>query len=220
MDNLSKFQKFETIRLNRKDIKNAEYNPRKIGEQEFKRLKKVLKDKGLVMPIVWNERTGNIVGGHQRIKALDQLEKNDSYFIDVAKISVPEDEEIHLNIMLNNESIMGSYDIDLLKDLDVKIDLDLKSVGFSDADVDLIFGGKIKSMLEDTEDVVKTKEKLAEIKANKKEMREKFKEINSAEYYFMVVCDTEAQKVEIMKKMNVQPYERFVMASDFESLIK
>ena len=216
---VSKYQKFETVRVCRKNINNAPYNPRKIGEDELKRLKKAIKNKGLVQPIVWNERTGNIVGGHQRIKALDILEKTDEYFIDVARINVDEAEEVHINIMLNNDSIMGEYDVDILKDLKDEFDLDLGSIGFSDADIDIMFGGNISVFLEDTEDVEKAKEKIKEIKDHRKEYNEKNKEANSAEYYFMVVCNSEKEKIELMRKIGVQPYERFVMSEAIERFL-
>ena len=51
------------------------YNPRIIGEGAEKRLRAFIKKHGLFGTIIWNERTGNIVSGHQRLKALDYNEK-------------------------------------------------------------------------------------------------------------------------------------------------
>src|SRR5664280_1969174 len=54
-------------------IKHAKYNPRKDlkpGDVEYEKLKRSMEEFGYVEPIVWNERTGNIVGGHQRFKVL------------------------------------------------------------------------------------------------------------------------------------------------------
>lgn len=51
----------------------AAYNPRKDlkpGDPEYEKLKRSLDTFGCVEPIVWNERTGNVVGGHQRLKVL------------------------------------------------------------------------------------------------------------------------------------------------------
>ena len=51
----------------------AKYNPRKDlrpGDPEYEKLKKSIETFGYVEPIVWNKRTGNIVGGHQRLKIL------------------------------------------------------------------------------------------------------------------------------------------------------
>ena len=54
-------------------IKPAQYNPRKDlkpGDQAYEKLKRSMTEFGYVEPIVWNEETGNIVGGHQRYKIL------------------------------------------------------------------------------------------------------------------------------------------------------
>ena len=50
-------------------LKPAKYNPRKDlkpGDPAYEKIKRSLHDFGYVDPIVWNEVTGNIVGGHQR----------------------------------------------------------------------------------------------------------------------------------------------------------
>ena len=54
----------------------ATYNPRKDlkpGDPEYNKLKRSIQEFGYVEPIVWNKRTGNIVGGHQRYKVLTAL---------------------------------------------------------------------------------------------------------------------------------------------------
>ncbi len=54
------------------DLKNsgADYNPRKISKAELERLKKALDDFGDLGGIIFNRRTGRLVGGHQRISVL------------------------------------------------------------------------------------------------------------------------------------------------------
>lgn len=52
------------------DLKPANYNPRKITDEQLERLKKSLQEFGDLSGIVFNRRTGNLVGGHQRIKCL------------------------------------------------------------------------------------------------------------------------------------------------------
>ena len=54
----------------------ADYNPRVAltpDMPEFERLKNSIETFGNVEPIVWNERTGHIVGGHQRLAVLQHL---------------------------------------------------------------------------------------------------------------------------------------------------
>jgi ParB-like chromosome segregation protein Spo0J len=51
----------------------AKYNPRKDlkpGDSEYEKLLRSVEEFGYVEPLIWNQRTGNIVGGHQRYKVL------------------------------------------------------------------------------------------------------------------------------------------------------
>lgn len=55
-------------------INVATYNPRvdlKPGDVEYEKLRRSIEEFGYVEPIVWNERTGNMVGG-QRCTDLKQ----------------------------------------------------------------------------------------------------------------------------------------------------
>src|SRR3990167_3982250 len=63
-----------------KDLKPADYNPRKITDEQLKMLNKSLQKFGDLSGIVFNRRTGNTVGGHQRLKCLPpdaKIEKKD-----------------------------------------------------------------------------------------------------------------------------------------------
>ena len=51
-------------------LKAAPYNPREIGDEAYRGLASSIEEFGLVQPIVWNRETGNVVGGHQRLKYL------------------------------------------------------------------------------------------------------------------------------------------------------
>jgi hypothetical protein len=53
-------------------LEPAPYNPREISSEASGRLSHSIGEFGLVEPIVWNERTGHVVGGHQRLKVLEQ----------------------------------------------------------------------------------------------------------------------------------------------------
>ena len=58
------------------DLVPAEYNPRvdlKSGNALYEKLKNSIQEFGYIEPIIWNERTGHIVGGHQRLKILQEL---------------------------------------------------------------------------------------------------------------------------------------------------
>ena len=47
-------------------------NPRKISKEQMEALERSMTEFGYVEPIVWNEDTGHVVGGHQRLKILKE----------------------------------------------------------------------------------------------------------------------------------------------------
>ena len=116
-------------------LKPAKYNPRKDlqpGDPAYEKIKRSLHDFGYCDPIVWNEVTGNIVGGHQRYKVL-KAEGATEVDCVVVHIEKPEDEKA-LNIALNKAT--GDWEpvalADLLKDLQAS-GYDLGATGFDAA---------------------------------------------------------------------------------------
>ena len=95
------------------ELKPAPYNPRKSDVTQEANLKASLEKFGVVDPIIFNKQTGNIVGGHFRVRELKKLgvEEVDCVILDLS----PEDEK-ELNIRLNANS--GSWDMELLEDWD------------------------------------------------------------------------------------------------------
>jgi hypothetical protein len=53
-----------------KDLKTSKFNPRKISEKKLDMLGKSMETFGDLSGIVFNRRTGHLIGGHQRIKHL------------------------------------------------------------------------------------------------------------------------------------------------------
>lgn len=98
-----------------KDLRPADYNPRQDlqpGDREYEKLARSFEEFGYVEPIVWNERTGNIVGGHQRLKMLaDDPERE----VTVSVVNLSDREEKILNVTLNK--ITGRWDTGKLKDI-------------------------------------------------------------------------------------------------------
>lgn len=90
----------------------ASYNPRKDlqpGDPEFEKLKRSVEEFGYVEPIIWNKRTGVVVGGHQRLKVLQHLGYTE---VDCVILDLDEQKEKALNVALNK--ISGDWDIPLL----------------------------------------------------------------------------------------------------------
>jgi hypothetical protein len=137
---LSEFQNFTVERINRSQLKGAEYNPRTISEKNKRKLKKAIAKNGLIEPLIWNRRTGNIVGGHQRISILDQLEETKDYSLEVAVVDVPLKQEMEFNIALNNTEAQGVFDIDKMQSMFKDHQLDVEATGFDQADMMAFFG--------------------------------------------------------------------------------
>lgn len=136
MSERTKFQAFEARDIHRTSIKNAPYNPRRIKESAAKALKKNLKERGLMTTLVWNERTGNLVSGHQRLKQLDALEKTDDYMLTVAVVNLDDKTEKEQNIFFNSTSAQGTFDFDAL--LDILPDINAFDAGFTEHDLSVI----------------------------------------------------------------------------------
>lgn len=110
----------------------AKYNPRvdlQPGDPEYEKLRKSIKEFGYVEPIVWNERTGNVVGGHQRLKI---LKGEGQTKVKVSVVDLNDNQEKALNIALNK--ISGDWDEEKLsqifKDLQDDVDIDIELTGF------------------------------------------------------------------------------------------
>lgn len=208
----SKFQSFETDTISRTQICGAEYNPRVISEDARKRLRKMIAKHGLVQPLVWNRRTGNLVAGHQRLAALDSLERSQDYDLLVAVVDVDEREERVLNVQLNNPSMQGEWDLDKLTELAEEAAISPDEFGFSDCDIAVMFGedGALDELLGDTPEVTEAKNTLKDIKEHRAESMTKMQAAQAADFYFTVVCESEAQKKAILKLLAVPDWEAFV----------
>ncbi|MFH0753669.1 MAG: site-specific DNA-methyltransferase [Candidatus Omnitrophota bacterium] len=93
-------------------INPAAYNPRldlQPGDKEYEKLKKSIDTFGYVEPLVWNSRTGNLVGGHQRLKILIEHGQTE---VEVSVVDLDDTKEKALNLALNK--IQGDWDRDKL----------------------------------------------------------------------------------------------------------
>lgn len=150
-------EKIEISKLN-----PAKYNPRKDlkpGDAEYEKLKRSMEEFGYVEPIIWNRKTGNIIGGHQRYKVLKSLGQTE---IDCVVLDIDETREKALNVALNK--ISGEFDIplltDLLKDLNAH-DFDVSLTGFDAAEIDDLFKSvNLENTHEDNFDVEKAIEEI------------------------------------------------------------
>ena len=130
----------------------ADYNPRKDlkpGDAEYEKLKRSLEQFGYVEPVIWNQTTGRVVGGHQRLKVLMDMGMTE---VDCVVVEMDEDKEKALNIALNK--ISGDWDKDklalLIADLQ-GVDFDVSLTGFDPAEIDDLFKDTLKDGIKDDE---------------------------------------------------------------------
>lgn len=118
------------------ELHPAEYNPRvelKSGMEEYEKLKQSILEFGFVDPPIFNKRTGNLVGGHQRVAVARELGLFNE--IEVSVVNLPLNKEKALNVALNK--ISGQWDEEklyvLLNELD---DETVSLTGFDTEEVD------------------------------------------------------------------------------------
>lgn len=135
--------------IKRNAINPAPYNPRRDlqpDDREFQDLDRSIQEWGLVEFPVWNERTGNLVGGHQRLKILDRANEyspvvqGPNYTLTVAVVDLDDANERALNIALNR--IGGEWDMpklaDLLRELQT-IDFHVPLTGYTPEEAEDVF---------------------------------------------------------------------------------
>lgn len=88
----------------------APYNPRFMSDEVRKRLAGSLAKFGLVELPVFNKRTGQLVGGHQRVR---WLREQGVASCAVIVVDLDEADEKVLNITLNNSHVRGEFTSDL-----------------------------------------------------------------------------------------------------------
>ena len=135
---------------NTAELLPADYNPRKDlkpGDAEYEKLKRSIEQFGYVEPVIWNQTTGRVVGGHQRLKVLMDMGMTE---VDCVVVAMDEEKEKALNIALNK--ISGDWDKDKLALLIADLqgaDFDVSLTGFEPAEIDALFKDTLKDGVKD-----------------------------------------------------------------------
>lgn len=96
----------EIRRMRIDELVPAAYNPRTISDQAMRGLEASIREFGVVQPVILNSRTGVIVGGHQRVKA---MQSQGIVETDVVVVDLSEEREKALNVALNSPHIAGEF---------------------------------------------------------------------------------------------------------------
>src|SRR5262249_38879363 len=101
-EHLMSHAKFKIRRLPIDELKPAPYNPRthwRRGPPPAGNLAASRRDSGPVGPLVWNELSGHVVGGHARLRILREMGVKE-VLVSVVRLSPVREKA--LNIVLNN----------------------------------------------------------------------------------------------------------------------
>lgn len=134
------------------DLKAAEYNPRQITDKRLEMLNKAMYEFGDLSGIVFNRRTGTLIGGHQRVKNLDPEWKivKHEYQDDTGtvaegyietpfgrwgyrEVNWPREKELAANVAANKHG--GEFEHLKLKEIAVELDaadFDMEIMGFDE----------------------------------------------------------------------------------------
>ena len=138
------------------DLKPAAYNPRFITDEALAGLKRSVEEFGDLSGITWNQRTGHLVTGHQRVKALtkrygpdlaingDWLETPDGERFRVRVVDWDETTEKAANVAANNHLIAGDFTDDLqgiIDELQDEIPDLVEDLRFEELEVELFGAG-------------------------------------------------------------------------------
>lgn len=124
----------------------ATYNPRKDlkpEDEEYKKIKKSILEFGYLNPLIINKDM-TVIGGHQRLKVLQELEYRE---VECIIVDLDKTKEKALNIALNK--ISGEWDYQKLEILFNELnnsDINLSVTGFDD--------NEINKIIKETEEII------------------------------------------------------------------
>lgn len=224
-----KIKQSETVIIKRSQISFAPYNPRKKDKKVVETLKRNFKTVGFLGGIVWNEQTGNLVGGHKRTEAMDLIYGYDGtaetdYDIKVEKINIDEKTEKEQNIFLNSKNAQGETDFDALA-LIIN-DIDTSAAAISDYDISIIealvpnFDMGNNSDIKN--DALQLKERTDEQKKQTKENRKAMRSDTTDKrlpFYFTVTFNSYDEKAEFLESIGINGDDVFITGEKFTKQI-
>ena len=149
------------IKVNTKDINPAPYNPRvdlKSGDPDYEKLQRSIKEFGFVEPLVWNEQTGNLVGGHQRFKILQASEMRDPTIKGHSERVAAYSTGIALQMKMPEKDINDIQLAALLDELGKVPEFDVSLTGFAQSEINGLFDRYLTPNLDAIEDVPESEE--------------------------------------------------------------
>ena len=160
---------------------------------------------GLMGGIVWNESTGNLVSGHQKVSIMDEVNRyntetlTNDYRLRVSVVHLSDKEEREQNLFMNNKAVQGEFDDDML--IQMLGNIDYRNAGFDDFDMDMLgigisdipdevskndisdIVGEVEDISWCKENIVRDNEVLAKVDSETHEAEENTKIDRSTDFY-------------------------------------
>jgi hypothetical protein len=221
----TKYQTGTVRQMKRSDLRGARVNPRVLSRHAEKLLRSSIKKHGLLGPaVVWNERLGELVSGHQRLQALDALEKSDAYELDVTWVSLDRAEHDELVVSLNNPNMQGEYDLVQLGDMFADNPALARASGFDRVDVSAMFpaDGRFGEMFEPARPIPEVQRDVVDldkIRAAKKKSKADARERDALDFHVVLVAQDGATLQRLLRALGSDLDARYVDAERVLRLI-
>lgn len=234
---MKELKQSETKIIKRSQINLNPINPKRHSDERVKLQKKNLQKVGFLGGIVWNEKSGNLIDGHRRIKAMDLHYKYDGTSSTDYNVKV---EVVNLDDKTEKEQLtymaVGNTkpDIDLIADY--INDIDYSDVGLSEAELNDILSisgiddirlsdsldDLLSSPVEESKRPDKTDE---EKKAHMKEVKQQVKAVAkerqlNEEAYIMLSFSSYDAKADFCDLLSISTDDKFAKGEDVLKLIE
>ncbi len=201
------------------------YNPKKHSDKQVDGQRKNIKSFGYLGGIVWNKRTGNLIDGHRRLKALDQINKYDGTNDYPVKVEVVDFDDKQEKEQMTYMAL-GSTRPDYQMIADYLPDIDPLSAGIDDYDLAQIesFLPQEPVVVEAVDDLITpevTMERRAVAKEQRRENNERaVMEQNDIEAYLTISFANAEEKQLFCDITGVSFSDKFIAGSEILHLIQ
>lgn len=238
---MKELKQSETRVIKRSQINLNPINPKRHSDEKVKLQKKNLQKVGFLGGIVWNEKSGNLIDGHRRIKAMDLHYKYDGtpstdYDVKVEVVNLDDKaEKEQLTYMAVGNT---KPDIDLIAGYISDIDCTNVGLGIGELNDILSINTEMPSLLDSVDDLLsplpsfdeietpsaneKTyDEKKEHMKAIKQQVRESaIERQQNEEAYITLSFSSYNAKEDFCELLGISTDDKFVKGEDVLRLIK
>jgi hypothetical protein len=181
------------------------------------RLKASLRLSTLVAPLIWNQQTGHLVDGTQRLALLDELAAHNShisppsYLLPVVALDLSRDAELRLALALNNPSAQSAWHIPGLEAAVRELKGDIEATAFDHVELQVLCDSdEMAGIFADSKDHHKsTAKELEGIKKRREEAKAKNQEKDQAEFYAVLVFKNDQQLEAFYHKAQLDLAQRY-----------